>query len=131
MAMEAVGVVVSKLFQEIGSLNLEEVHEKVAGALVERLSELDVPKEFWREVYSLLIGTYADREALLDARNLFNHVLDDFVERGLVDLKSALKLRIFVEYFEHVLFPRRQDCVRVPSVTALEAFFILAYGEVD
>ncbi|WP_148883361.1 hypothetical protein [Thermococcus aciditolerans] len=129
--MEDVTAVLYGIFNEIRAMNLEEVNKKVAVTLVGSLGELGVPKEFWREVYSLLIGTYEDREALLDAGGLFNHVLDDFVERGLVDAKSALKLRVFVDYFEDVLFPRRRDCVRAPSVIALEAFFILAYGEAD
>ncbi|NJE60530.1 hypothetical protein [Thermococcus sp. 21S7] len=129
--MEDVRVVLYGIFNDIRAMNLEEVNKKVTGVLVERLGELGVPKEFWREVYSLLMGVYEEREVLLDAKGLFNYVLDDFVEKGLVDAKSALKLRVFVEYFQDVLFPRRQDCVRVPSVIALEAFFVLAYGEMD
>ncbi|NJD98552.1 hypothetical protein E3E26_01895 [Thermococcus sp. LS1] len=129
--MEDVTTVLYGIFNEIRVMKLEEVNKKVAVTLAGPLGELGVPEEFWREVYSLLMGAYEDREALLDARGLFNYVLDDFVGRGLVDTESALKLRVFVDYFEEVLFPRRRDCVRVPSAIALEVFFILAYGEAD
>lgn len=126
--MNAVGVVVAEIFEEVQSLNLEEVRENVAGALVEHLRKLDVPSEFWQEIYSLMDGLYGEREALLDAMGLFNYVLDNFVERGLIGAKTALKLRVFIEYFQDTLFPRNEDCVREPSLVAFRTFFILAYG---
>lgn len=90
-----------------------------------------MPSEFWQEVYSFMQGGYDGRESPTDALKLFRYILDDFVERGLIDAETALNLRVFVERFKDTLFPLGENCVRTPSVTALKTFFVLAYGEVE
>ncbi|CAI1492885.1 conserved protein of unknown function [Thermococcus nautili] len=129
--MEAVEVVLAEVFRKIQELNLEEVDGKIVGALVERLEDLGAPSEFWQEVYSFMQGGYDGRKSLIDALDLFKYLLDDFVKQGLIDAETALNLRMFVERFKDTLFPRSENCVRMPSVTALETFFVLAYGNVE
>ncbi|AHL22812.1 hypothetical protein [Thermococcus nautili] len=129
--MEAVEVVLAEVFRKIQELNLEEVDGKIVGALVERLEDLGAPSEFWQEVYSFMQGGYDGRKSLIDALDLFKYLLDDFVKQGLIDAETVLNLRMFVERFKDTLFPRSENCVRMPSVTALETFFVLAYGNVE
>ena len=129
--MESVEMVVFNIFRKVQELNLGKVQEKIVGALIERLEDFDVPSEFWQEVYSFMEGGYDGRKPLIDALELFRYILDDFVEKGLIDAETALNLLVVVEHFKDTLFPRNGNCVRTPSVIALETFFVLAYGDVE
>jgi len=131
VGMETVEVILAEVFRKIQELNLEEVDGKIVGALVERLENLGAPSEFWQEVYSFMQGGYDGRKSLIDALDLFKYLLDDFVKQGLIDAETALNLGMFVERFKDILFPRSENCVRTPSVTALETFFVLAYGDIE